>query len=147
MYHFSTSCIWGTLRGSLDFCRICPSRCSSSMILNHSRVSCPAPLTSCAVSARKPQDEGVDEPCGYTSSVGTLFSFACVRPGHLWMCRTLSDPVATLQYATPVPVASISYTVLEHIIQIAYKSCQSQLTPPDQGVLSSLRPCCVESLM
>jgi hypothetical protein len=28
---------------------------------------------------------------------GTLFSFACVLPGHRCICRTLSDPVATLQ--------------------------------------------------
>jgi hypothetical protein len=57
----------------------------------------------------------------------TLFSFACVLPGHLWMCRTLSDPVATLQYATPVPIARVSKLEFASLAKdMAHMSCQNR---------------------
>ena len=90
-YHFSTSMREGTLDGSLWFALIFSSRLSSSNILNHSLLSSPAPLCSCAVSARNPHEDGVCEFRGYTRSVGTYGRKSVEFQGNIWRrCRPCS---------------------------------------------------------
>jgi hypothetical protein len=68
----------------------------------------------------------------------TLFSFACVLPGHFWICRTWSDPVATLQYATPVPGMWFSLQKAELLVIYSHVMPKSMETTKSGLVIDSV---------
>ena len=77
----------------------------------------------------------------------TLFSFACVLPGHLCMCRTASDPVDVLQYATPVPVQACQLCFWEALdnVQVMPKSIEITISGRSMfvGCEPRFKPACI----